>query len=195
MMKRQNMNPTNNLPMAISQDAVTIVIVHDVDPEKHPRYDQAMRDLSDLLRGQIGFLSIDVLKPLPDTLRYIALIRFATKQDAQNWLTHPERLSIIADIEPWLLDGDQHHVQTDPDFWFKPSVRPPKMWKRFISSWIAVLPLAMTIPAFYLWLFKEMLNWPTLLVGLPISITISWLMTYFTMPYITKRLANWLAND
>lgn len=180
--------------IAISNDAVTIVIVHDVQAQKHSLYDKVMEELIAELKEQKGFLSVDILKPLPHTLRYVAIMRFLTEKNAHEWLQHPKRLEILKPVEPWLLDGDQHHIETDPDFWFKPNPKPPKMWKRFISSWIAVLPLALTIPAFYVWLIQDILNWSTFWIGLPISLTISWLMTYFTMPYITKHLADWLSR-
>lgn len=186
----------NDLQMTVSQDAATILIVHDVQKDKHDLYDDVIEKLIDLLEKQTGFLSVDVLRPHGNSLRYVAIMRFDTETHALEWLNLPQRKDLLAPVQPWLLAGDQHQIQTDPDFWFKPNVQDvgPKMWKRFLSSWFASIPLALTIPASYIWLFKEVLHWPTSWVGIPISLTIAWCMTYLTMPYITKILSGWLSK-
>ena len=186
----------NNLDKKASVDNVTIVIVHDIRKDKHDLYEKIIESLITLLQQQSGFLSIDVIRPIQGSLRYVAIMRFDHEKNAAHWLNLPERKDLLLPIQPWLLAGDNHQIQTNPDFWFRPekSSTAPKAWKRFVSSWIAVLPLAMTIPAFYLWFFKNVLNWSILWIGIPISLTISWFMTYLTMPYITKVLGNWLSK-
>lgn len=91
-----------------------------------------------MLYQQNGFQSINIVRPLDENQRYITIIRFKNLEYAKLWLESNLRHSILNQIKPCLLHGDQHQIYHDNEFWFNPtpSKNKPKRWKQFILSWM-----------------------------------------------------------
>lgn len=185
----------NLMPGDLNNYAVSI-INHDIYQDHRNTYENIIQQMDTLLKQQIGFLSVDVLRPYEGSTRYIIILYFNTEANANAWLESEQRHAMLAQIKPWLIHGDVYHIQTNLDFWFNPktTIKEPKTWKKWIAAWLAVVPLALVIPVFYIWLFENILHWSMLMISLPISATISFFMTYFSMPFVTHLLSNWLSK-
>lgn len=173
--------------------SVTSVIIHDVDRLHSEAYEKSIEKFRYFLSQHSGFQSLDILRPVGEGMRYVVILRFESIDSAESWFKSDNRLLIINEVKPCLLYGDQYQTYVDPDFWFKaPKVNQPKRWKQFVLAWIGVLPWALSIPLIVLYLAQHIYTFPRVLIGLPISLIISWLMTYISMPFLTKKMAWWL---
>lgn len=178
-----------------TMSSVTSVIIHDVDRLYSDVYEKSIEKFRYFLGQHSGFQSLDILRPVGEDMRYVVILRFESVDSAERWLESNNRLCIIDEMQPFLLYGDHYHTHIDPDFWFKPSkVIEPKRWKKFVLAWIGVLPWALSIPVIFIYVAEHIYTVPRILVGLLISFVISWLMTYISMPFLTKKMAWWLVK-
>lgn len=194
-MSGPNTSKVEHLSDTLFTGSVSSVIVHDVGIKYQSEYEEKIKLLKHKLHLQTGFQSIDIIRPYNVSTRYVIILRFDTVRNSELWFDSDQRKNIIHDIKPWLIHDDYYNIQSSQDFWFDlSSKKPPKKWKQFIVSWLAVLPLAMTVPILYIWFFTNFLKFPRLLVGVPISLTISFFMTYVLMPYLLKKTSTWLSE-
>lgn len=180
-----------------SKDYTSVsVIIHDIQYSHIKNYEQIIEKFKNIIYQQKGFKSIDIIRPLGEYQRYITLIRFNNSDNANLWLNSTTRHSILEEVKPWLLHGDQYQIYNDNDFWFNPSIsnKNIKRWKQFLLAWIGVLPWAMTIPITFIFIFTHYYPIPRFLMSIFISLIISWLMTYISMPLLTKKMATWLSK-
>lgn len=173
---------------------VTSIIIHDVQKIHHADYEKTIRRFQYLLKNQSGFKSLDILRPLDEGVRYIAVLRFESTESAEQWFKSPCRFKLIEEIKPWLNHGDIYRTYIDPDFWFNSTLdsNQPRRWKKFVLSWIGVLPWSICIPTAFITLSNHYYPLPKVLITLFISLVISCLMTYISMPFLTKKMAWWL---
>lgn len=181
-------------PSKITSSTVTSVIIHDVKVSHHDDYDKHLEQFKRILIQQLGFQSQNVLRPVGEELRYVIILRFDNIHSAELWFSSEIRHHMLKKIETWLVNGDNYQTHVDPDFWFKPTLQTnkPKRWKQFLLAWVGVLPWAITIPLLLLYLAQRSPPIPRIFISLIISLVISWLMTYISMPFVTKKMAWWL---
>ncbi|KQW93145.1 hypothetical protein ASC94_10715 [Massilia sp. Root418] len=176
----------------------TSVIVHDVAPAHHASYESWMLTAREASRGFKGYLATDVIKPVGAGLRYVVILRFSSSADAEGWLQSDVRAALLKDVERWLIRADRYQVQDNSEFWFvTPSARatPPKRWKQWLLSTVAVFPLTAVIPASVATLAHNLApTLPKVTVLAATAAIISAIMVYWLMPLLSRFTADWLGR-
>lgn len=173
------------------------VIVHEVSPQYQTLYEEWMERAIDAHRKSPGFLATDVLRPVGSTLRYAVILRFVSREDANNWLTSKVRSMLLDEARPWLLRQDRYRISSDADFWFEPGIGldRAKRWKQWLLTWGVVLPLSIVISSLVdAGLSGVDLEVPLLLVKLISSALLSLVMVYWAMPTVSLLASRWLLS-
>lgn len=176
----------------------TSVILHDVDPAHHARYEAWMVNALTESRRFAGYLATDVIRPVGTALRYVVIVRFASRADAEAWLQSGVRAALLEEVKPWLLREDRYQVHDNNEFWFvTPGARgtPPKRWKQWLLSTLAVFPLTAVIPPAVGTLARNLAPALPHVFVLALNATaISAVMVYWLMPLLSRRAAGWLSR-
>ncbi len=182
---------------AAAQGQAISVIVHEVRARHRMQYERWMAEATAAHRRFPGYLAGDVIRPVGERLRYVAILRFASADAAQAWLGSSVRRELLDRAAPWLARPDRYQVHHDEEFWFNPQrgVGMPKRWKQWVLSTLAVFPLSTLLP----WALVAALG--PLAPALPAIVlkalgagAISALMVYWLMPSLTRLAAPWLSR-
>ncbi|QBE61898.1 hypothetical protein [Pseudoduganella lutea] len=174
----------------------TSVIVHDIAPDRHASYEAWIDTAVAAHRLFQGYLATDIIRPVGAGLRYVVILRFCSGPDAEAWLRSGVRAALLKEVEPWLLREDTYRVHDNNEFWFSTPGKssPPKRWKQWLLSTLAVFPLTAVIPALVGALARKLpLAVPGVLVLAFTAAIISAIMVYWLMPLLSRWAGRWLA--
>jgi len=187
-------NEESHSPPAANK-IVTAIIVHRIRPGTEPRYDAWLNDIREASRRFPGYLSTDIIRPVPGHQQHSIILRFQNFEALSDWMESDVRRSFLKRIEPILEDVDRYEIRTGIDFLFDPPGRAkhPVRWKQFLITWSAIFPLTILVP----WLLKPLFdNVPLLGSPLPSKAVgagcIVFLMVYVLMPPYTQAVSKWL---
>ena len=176
----------------------TSVIVHDVAPAHRADYEAWMATALEASRRFPGYMATDVIKPVGAALRYVVILRFASRAEAEVWLQSEVRAALLNEAKPWLLQEDRYQVHDNNEFWFiTPGTRgtPPKRWKQWLLSTLAVFPLTAVIPPAVGALVRQLApSMPHVFVLALTATLISAVMVYWLMPTLSRWAAGWLGR-
>lgn len=174
------------------------VIVHDVMVGREADYDAWAVRAVEAHQSAPGYVGADFVRPVGNGLRYVTIIWFEIAEYARGWLSSDARAGLVAEVAPFLVNGDRTQVRHNPDFWFVPEaagVQAPRRAKQWLLTWIIVSPLTLVAPPVAAWLLG--------LVGAPVggllqnflaAAMISSSMVYLLMPAAVRRLQRWLVR-
>lgn len=174
------------------------MIVHELAPERHAAYESWIEIAVEAHRRFPGYLATDIIRPVGEGLRYVVILRFCSRADAEAWLRSDVRAALLKEVEPWLLHEDRYRVHDNDEFWFAAPGRgtPPKRWKQWLLSTLAVFPLTAVIPPLIGALARTLSPpVPSLFVLAFTGATISAIMVYWLMPLFSRWAAGWLAKE
>ncbi|WP_024904780.1 hypothetical protein [Robbsia andropogonis] len=181
----------------INLDAiVTTIISHEVLAGAESQYEAWLVDARNACRQFKGYLSTDVIKPIPGMRNYTVIIRFASFDELSAWIDSDERSHLMTRMSPFLPKGDKHETRTGLEFWFQAAasqVKHPKPWKQFLVTWSAIFPLTVLVPLLLHPIFatNALLGTNLISKGL-VAAVIVFMMVYVVMPRYAKLLARWL---
>jgi antibiotic biosynthesis monooxygenase (ABM) superfamily enzyme len=184
-------------PARSAEEGATAVITHRVCNDKHPQYEQWLREIGPLCQSYPGHLDLHIVRPIPGvTETYTVIIRFDTQAHLKSWIESSTRADLIARVHPLLVTGDDFFISSGLDFWFAPpqaGATVPIRWKQFLVTWSAIYPLVLSVPLIVL---------PALrFAGIPtnhyfdvlvVTGAVVTLMVYVVMPRYTRLLRRWL---
>ena len=176
-------------------DIAVSVIMHDVLSQHRADYEQWLPVATAAHQRFNGYLGTDIIRPVESGSRYVIILRFVNKDDAHAWLLSPVRQDLLKIAEPWLAGDDRFHVHEDAEFWFTPPTgrRPPKRWKQWMLSALAVFPLTVLLPPPIRYAGALLAPWlPDLAVAAVTALVISGLMVYLLMPFLIRSAGSWL---
>ena len=182
-------NPSPSTPSG----PVTTIVTRTVPSDKREQYETWLHDLLADAAGFDGYLGTDVHPPAHDDGRYTSVFRFTTLEHLEAFrrsdLFHQSQAeaAIFTDGDPvW----DTH---TGLEFWFNPPpgtvVAQPVRWRMALLIGTVVYVLVLIFGALASRLIGD---WPSplrLAIVIAVEITV---MTYLLLPWLTKRLANWI---
>jgi antibiotic biosynthesis monooxygenase (ABM) superfamily enzyme len=183
----------------ISDEGATAVITHRVCADKHPEYENWLKEIGPQCQSFPGHLDLHIIRPISGvTETYTVIIRFDTKDHLQSWMASSTRARLIDNANPLLVKGDSFFISSGLDFWFIPlgaQARIPIRWKQLLVTWSAIYPLVLCLPLVIVPVLRA-LGLPQIhyLDMLFVTGTVSALMIYLVMPRYTRLIQNWLFN-
>lgn len=175
-------------------DPVTLAITRVPRPGCELEWEEVVGEIHRTTRGFPGSLGATVLKPSPGGRRvYRIIVRFDSLVNFQRWESSPDRQRLLKHLQSLESEPVKIEQATGLETWFEASgdmdMKPPQRYKLMIASGIGVY-LTITPLLFALGpvLNRLPLYISTLLV-VPVMVP---LLTYVTMPLITRALKPWL---
>jgi uncharacterized protein len=143
-----------------------------------------------------GFQGYRLEPPVPGVQDdWLAIIRFDSDHNLENWLQSPERLKLLKESESFTDHVDARIVRSGFDQWFsggKSNAPAPPIWKQNMIVLLQLYPLVFLFGMFVqqpLLVDRiKMPFWLALFVGNLVSVVLlNWLV-----PWASKRLGWWL---
>lgn len=184
--------------MSDTPEPVTVLIRRRVKPGREADYEAWLHRLQTAARGLPGTLGVTTQRPAPGAAReYLSAVRFATPADLRAFEASDLRRRALAEVAP-LVDGDAAWEElTGLEFWFSApagTVVPQPSRPRMALVMIAVvfglvLSIGSVVNAAFA-LLPVATPYPLrLLVTISLEVV---LMTWWLMPWLTRRLAPWI---
>jgi antibiotic biosynthesis monooxygenase (ABM) superfamily enzyme len=93
---------------------VTVITQIRVLPERSADYVAWQQQIGDVVAKAPGFIDSKEIPPSPPSqLDWVIIQRFQTAEQAQSWLRSPERLRLMAIVQPMLVGADDIHIVED----------------------------------------------------------------------------------
>jgi len=173
---------------------VTAVITHRVRPGRETGYEEWMKGIAADSRSFDGFLGAHILRPeLGVTSDYVVVLEFDTCPHLETWMQSETRNGWVERVKPLIREPESIKVLTGLEPWFQlpeqPSHSAPKRYKQAILVWIGVASISLLVSPHVTALLT---SWPRILrVLVNMGITVA-LLTYWVMPFLTRRFQGWL---
>lgn len=173
---------------------VTAVITHRVRPGRETGYDAWSKGIAADAGNFEGYLGALILRPeLGVTSDHVILLQFDTCTHLENWMQSKTRKGWIERVTPLIREPESIRVLTGLEPWFQlpgqPSRSPPRRYKQAILVWVGVASISLLVSPHMNALLS---SWPWILrVLVNMAITVG-LLTYWMMPFLTRRFQGWL---
>lgn len=173
----------------------SFVVQHEVEPRRAAEYEAWLKRISPVAAGFPGHLGVQITAPTAGG-RYVTVIRFASRADAERWIHAPERATLIDEARPLLKSGDRFTVKSGLDFWFTPAAAEaqlPVRWKQALVTWSAIFPIVYLVGGAVGWLAGHLPALQPRIAQLLLSTFLAvLLMVYLVMPRYTRLVRRWL---
>lgn len=193
--KAKALNRVSNMSET-QPEAATLVVRHQVRPNHVPSYETWLRRIIITANQCPGHLGVDVIRGWrTDVAQFTCVLRFTSLEQLQDWIRSEQRRQLVAEVVPFLCDGDQLEIAQGKDFWFVPETvqAPPPRWKQSCVTFLVILPLSLLMPLLWQPLFQRV-PWLSghLISDALITLSIVLLVVYLFMPIATRAFAGWL---
>jgi antibiotic biosynthesis monooxygenase (ABM) superfamily enzyme len=186
------------LQAALEAELVTAIIQHEVRPDAEPLYERWLERIMPAAAAFPGHAGVRVARPPPHgPRRYSVVVRFDSLAHAEAWFGSDERRALLREAADFLVSGETVSTLSGLDLWFgtAPGRAPPRRWKMFVVTVIAIYPLTLIVP----WALQPVLSLVTvlrepLLHHFAVAVVIVASMTWVVMPRLTRGLADWLSR-
>jgi hypothetical protein len=178
-------------------DPVTVVITRRVKAGREADYEAWLQRLQSDARGLSGYLGVTTQRPAPGTREYVSVLRFASLAALRDFERSELRAKYLAEVADFVEADAAWKELTGLEFWFTPppgTVVPQPSRPRMALLMIAVVFTLVLVIGTAVNAVFAMLPFATpyplrLLVTITIEVA---LMTWWLMPLLTRRLANWI---
>ena len=175
---------------------VSFVVRHQVKDGFASQYEAWLRQIMIRAAGYRGHLGVQVVRPPAGGHEYVAIVRFASQEDADRWASSADRRNLIQAVRELLEGNDEIEILSGIDFWFtpeSPAQRRPVRWKQWLITTSVIWPLTMIVPAAFSPLFAHFPVFGKWGIGQGIvAATIVALVVYVIMPAYVKAVSGWL---
>lgn len=176
---------------------VTVNIVRTVRSGREDDFETLVREFIPKSLTFPGHLGVHIVKPAAGTPRdYHIVIKFAAREQWQNFQASPEYAQFRASIEPLLEREPCIEEMTGLESWFTlphaQALRPLPRWKMALVTLLGVYPTSLLIGAF---ISSRLTHWPGWLKGLAFAVCMVAILTWGVMPLLTRLLARWLYSQ
>jgi antibiotic biosynthesis monooxygenase (ABM) superfamily enzyme len=182
-----------------STEPITVCITRHTDPARHEQMLAWLRAGTELAERFDGFLGSGWLRPGAGSGTWHMLYRFADPEALARWEASEQR-------GWWLRSGDEfvEHTRwerrTGIEGWFdtpssldvgdlRPAPPSPPRWKQACAIFLVFFPLSVAANVV---LSRLVPGAPLVLRVLMATVTLTPVMTYLALPWITSLLAPWL---
>jgi antibiotic biosynthesis monooxygenase (ABM) superfamily enzyme len=119
------------------------------------------------------------------------VLQFRAGPDAQAWRDSTDFKRLASEADGFSVGLDQM-ASGDPVRFELPSDASAAKWKRFVTTWIAVFPVLLTISSLMRWLLGD---WPPTLQLVPSSLMLTATLQWIILPRIQRWSRSWLLKD
>lgn len=173
---------------------VTAVITHRVRPGREGGYEEWIQGIAGDARRSDGYLGAHILRPeLGVSSDHVIVVQFESCQQLDGWLQSETRRNWAERVQPLIREAESIRVLTGLEPWFQlpgqAAQVPPKRYKQAILVWIGVVIVSLLVSPL---VNNLLVAWPQplrLLITMGITVT---LLTYWVMPFLTRRCKGWL---
>lgn len=186
-----------NQTQAPGNEPVTVVITRRVKVGREADYEAWLQRLQADARGLPGYLGVTTQRPAPGTREYVSVLRFESLAALRAFEQSELRARYLAQVTEFVEADAAWKELTGLEFWFTPpagTVVPQPSRPRMALLMIAVVfTLVLVIGTAVNAAFAGLPFATPYPLRLLVTITIEvLLMTYWLMPLLTRRLANWI---
>ncbi len=157
-----------------------------------------LEELNTRLVAFEGFVSLDVIRREGGLgTDFYVIARFVSGEALARWKSDPERQAVLAEVEALSIADISRQQAAGANIWFEPVVslpsapRPPALWKRWVTSMIAVYPALLVLVALLNPVTSKL---PEPLGLFLIAVILTGLTTAFIVPWLTRHLHFWLTS-
>lgn len=177
---------------------VSFIIKHLVKPDKHPEYEEWLRKTIAIAAKHPGHMGAHVARPGDGDHLYQISVRFASREDAEDWERSDDRHKLIEEVADLIQEPETLDIRSGIDYWFTAAtenhVSPPR-WKQWLLTLSAVWPLSMILSVVLGRVFAAV---PALgrfgVAQLVTGVVLVFLLTYVVMPPYTRAVRKWLSR-
>ncbi|WP_093424945.1 antibiotic biosynthesis monooxygenase [Tranquillimonas alkanivorans] len=145
-----------------------------------------------------GFISLDVIRRNGGLgTDFFVLIRFTDVDSLEAWRGSRERANLVSEIERMAIVDISRQQVAGSNIWFEPitsmpsPIKPPKLWKRWVTSMLAVYPALIVLVKVMEPLTDRL---PVELGLFMVALVLTGLTTAFIVPWLTRILQPWLSS-
>ena len=161
-------------------------------PGSDGRHLMVHKRMLDALQQFDGFLGREILDPVAGIQdETIVILTFDTAHHLRQWIESDERAKILADLDAITVGSLKTNVVGGFAGWFPAGSdgREPRKWKQALLILVALFPVSLAVSALRSWIAPDLPLVPSVLIGNIIGIAV---LTWFVMPPLTARFADWL---
>ena len=174
--------------------SVTAVITHRVRQGREAGYNEWLQGIGADARVFNGYLGAHILRPeLGLSSDHVIVVQFDTCQHLEAWMQSETRRGWMERVQPLIREPESIKVITGLEPWFQlpgqPQQATPKRYKQALLVWFGVAGLSLLLGPL---LGAALHGWPQfvrVLINTGIMVA---LLTYWVMPFLTRRLKGWL---
>lgn len=201
-MTSQESDPHAWVPPPPASESVTVSITRTVDPARFTEASEWVQFGINLAHNYPGFLGSGWVRGSEDSATWNMLYRFSNSDSLEAWEGSDERAEWLEAGTDLVLDA-QVEKRTGIEGWFDtiheaspgtPALVPPR-WKQAVSIWLGFFPINLAFTLLLPWLVPGWNDLPTVLRVLLTTLTLTPIMTYFVLPWITRMLRPWLQRQ
>lgn len=174
----------------MSDQPVTLYISRRIKPGNESQIDAWQKRIHDACSQFNGFVGSKVLERHdgePNT--YDVIVRFDSFQNLRKWEESDERQTLYRELEPMIESQSMSRLRGYAPWFPSPDdIRPPA-WKMCIMAFIAVYPIILISRVTLGPMVSDM---PLPLNVLILCLPVSFLMSFFAMPWLSKLFHKWL---
>ncbi|MEK6259705.1 MAG: antibiotic biosynthesis monooxygenase [Planctomycetota bacterium] len=176
---------------------VTVNILRTVRSGREDDFETLVREFIPTSLTFPGHLGVHIVKPAAGTSRdYHIVIKFAAREQWQNFQASPEYARFRTAIEPLLEREPCIEEMTGLESWFTlphaQVLRPLPRWKMALVTLLGVYPTSLLVGVF---ISSRLTHWPGWLKGLAFAVCMVAILTWGVMPLLTRLLARWLYSQ
>jgi antibiotic biosynthesis monooxygenase (ABM) superfamily enzyme len=189
---------STSAPVAPHDLPVTVSFTRRADPGHAREMTAWIRAGLSMAEGFPGFLGGGWVRSRQDADEWHMLCRFADQRSLAAWDSSSERQWWLRSAQG-LAEVTRTEQRTGIEGWFDapvaaevraPAARPaPPRWKQAITIWLVFFPLNLLATVT---LGRALDGVPVVLRVAAVTLTLTPIMTYFLLPWITARLEWWL---
>lgn len=172
---------------------VTAVIGYRIRPDQCEAFARWRSEMQEATRAFEGYLGTEYYEGLhEDRPEHISVLRFASQEQLDAWLTSPTRAAMLEKGQPLVEGFHLRGVNSGFEAWFgqtKSGGAIPARWRQALLLLCVLGPLMVLQRGYYYPLVE---HWPALVAlyaGLAINLA---LMTWLIMPKVTTWMRFWL---
>lgn len=171
---------------------IHIAITRKVKPGYEAQFQEALREYIGSSFEHKGVLGATMIVPPPDSdFREFGIIRtFANEKERDAFYASPAFKAWEIKCAPWVESNSwTYRPLHGLEAWFRAAGHPPPRWKMAFVTLAGVYPISLLLRAL---LAPHLNDLPMPLHVLINSALIVACLTWFIMPFLTKRFKNWL---